>query len=149
MIVSYQSEEHNQAVNFSIAQISFCIKLISKILNFKLPFKLKYMFDYFQVEDFSGAKLTMNIYNPYECENALIYLYENLKILQQQAGVDFKKLKGVFDIGSLCDSEHIGKYFSVPSSLPESDSDARKPLQPLSKNAEDSEDDWDLLNDSD
>lgn len=147
MIVSYQSEEHNQAVNFSIAQISFCIKLISKILNFKLPFKLKYMFDYFQVEDFSGAKLMMNIYNPYECENALIYLYENLKILQQQAGVDFKRLKGVFDIGSLIESEHIGKYFSVPSCLPEAET--AKNSENMPKNAEDSEDDWDLLNDSD
>jgi len=147
MIVSYQSEEHNQAVNYSIAQISFCIKLIALILNFKLTFKLKYMFNYFQVKDFSGTRLAMNIYEPYECENALIYLYENLKILQQQAGVDFKRLKGVFDLLSLSESEFTGQYFSVPSCLPEAegviDSKEEKKID------EEVEEEWDLLNDSD
>jgi hypothetical protein len=140
MKVEYQSEEHNQALNYSIYQICFCINLISQILNFELPFPLKYKFSHFQVKDLSGNKLIIDVLHPYECENALIYVYEDLRILQQHSGVDFSNLRGVLDIPSLIKSQSTGKYLEEPSST--SDIQVKAEVE-----SEDS--DWELLGEGD
>jgi hypothetical protein len=141
MIVSFQSDEHNQAVNFSISQIAMFVNTVSMILNFQLYFPMKYKYSYFQVKDFSGAKLCMNIFEPYECENALIYLYENFRTLQQHSGVDFSKVKGVFDVRSLIESPFLGKFFEIPS--------IEVVANEVGKNKEDEVEDWEILDDED
>lgn len=148
MIISYQSDEHNQAVNYSISQIAFFINAAALILNFDLIFKLKYKYNYFVVKDFAGTQIAMNILEPYECENALIYLYENLRLLQQHSGVDFSKTQGIFDIYSLINSPFVGRYFDIPS--------CPDPIQKLNSKAEKiytknepDEDEWEFIEDSD
>ena len=138
MIVNYQSDEHNQAVNFSISQIAFFINAVSFILNFELPYQLNYKFLHFIVRDFFRTKLSLNILEPYECENALIYLYENLRVLQQHSGADFSKISGVFDIQNFVNSPFLGRYFDIPS-LPEKKS--------IKKESSESDEDWEVLDD--
>lgn len=140
MIVHYQSDEHNQAVNYSISQIAYFINTVSMILNFELPFALENKFSHFVISDFAGAVLSLNILEPYEFENALIYLYEDFRILQQHSGVDFSQVKGIFDIKSLEESPFLGRYFDIPS-LP-----LLENLRKISKVEE--EDDWELLDDN-
>ena len=115
MIVHNQTDEHNQAVNYSISQIGFFINTVSMILNFELLFPLCYNYTHFIVSDLFGTKLALNITEPYEFENALIYLYENFRSLQQHSGVDFSRTKGIFDIKSLEESPFIGRFFDIPS----------------------------------
>jgi hypothetical protein len=141
MIVPYQSDEHNHAVNYSISQIAFFIITAAFILNFELPFPLKYNFTHFIIKDLSDNSLSLNILEPYECENALIYLYQNLRILQQHAGADFSRVNGIFDIQAFVSSPFLGRYFDIPS----------VPL-PYKKNKQkkvEENDDWELIEDSD
>lgn len=143
MIISYQSEEHNQAVNFSIAQIAFFLNAVSWVLNCELPFPMTYKRSHFQIKNWEGTKLALNILEPYECENALIYLYENLRVLQQHAGVDFSKIKGVFDIKGLVDALFLGRLTDIPS-LPSTIA-----KEEVKKKPESEEEDWEILDESD
>lgn len=138
MRVEYQSDEHNQALNYSIYQICFCINLIAQILNIELPFPLKYKFSFFEVKDLNGNKLMIDVLNPYECENALIYVCEDLKLLQQHCGVDFSRLRGVLDVTSISLSSNCGKFFSLPSEI-----------QVNEKESEDEDNDWELIDEDD
>ena len=143
MIVHYQSEEHNQAVNYSMSQIALFLNTVSMILNTELPFPLENKFTHFAVIDFAGVAISLNIYEPYEFENALIYLYENFRVLQQHSGVDFSKVSGIFDIKSLEESPYLGRYFDNPSMHLIEESRPQKIEEPVE------EDDWELLDDSD
>ena len=138
MRVEYQSDEHNQALNYSIYQICFCINLVAQILNIELPFPLKYKFSHFEAKDLNGNKLMIDVLHPYECENALIYVSEDLKLLQQLSGVDFSKLRGVLDVASISKSPNCGKFFNLPSDI-----------QVIEKESEEEENDWELIDEDD
>lgn len=117
MSVEFQSDEHNQALNYSIHQICFCINLIAQILNISLPFPLEYKFSFFQVKDLHGNRLVIDAISSSEFGKALVYVCEDLKILQQHCGVDFSRVRGLLDVVSIGQSESCGKFFELPYEL--------------------------------
>lgn len=109
MITPYMSDEHLHAIIFSINSICLFVNFSSFILNMDLPFQLTFNNTYFLIEDHSGNVHHLNIHDPFSCETALIYLLQDLKYMQQHAGVDLKLLKGVFDIPILVNSPFLGR----------------------------------------
>ncbi|CAG9326118.1 unnamed protein product [Blepharisma stoltei] len=121
----------------------YFINFSSFILNMDMPFPLSFNKSYFTIKDHSGNIHHLDVNDTFACETALIYLYQDLRYMQQHAGVDLNLLKGVFDVKSLANSPFLGRWFSIPS-LP-----MNKVLPPkielkLESQSE-SEDEWEVL----
>ena len=109
---SLLSQEHQDAILHSLNSVCMFQCYVSYILNSELPFPLEFKTKYFQVEDVSGNKHPLDLES---LESGLVFLYLNMYYLQQQAGVETSKLRGLFDVPAFAQSPFLGRWFSLPS----------------------------------
>ena len=104
------SEEHREAIYHSLYQVCELLLQASKYLRVSLPFSLEYNRRNYRLEDHSGLKHAIDLRDMLACEAAMLYLYLDLRYVQQLEGVDLNRVKGLFDVKALLEVDSLGQW---------------------------------------